>query len=477
LKIAGIAVIALLLYLIFLLQLAGFTIRPWDESNYAVNAYEMLQRHEYFVRYFNGGIDYNCKPLLTEWVQMLFVKILGFNELAIRLPSALAGMLTACFVFLFVKKMSSTLWAWCSFFVLVTSLGFVHFHTSRTGDTDAMLTLFLFLSNIYLFYYLYSDNNKNRNIFLYFVFLALAFGTKSIAALLFIPAHIFMVLYKKQAGTALKQKGFYPGLLLFIISGALFLLSWQVRDPNYFRNLLDSDVLRIVSVNDGHKEHFDFYLTNFYNYRFASWAALFILGIVILWQQRKRPKMNLIMVWCITLILSHFMLISFSVTKLEWYDMPLYPYLAIAAGYAIYYLLKRLNYFKTSSIWLPFTMALLFSIPICYAVKQSYENTRPEEDRKKERIADYIFMKRREGFNFNNYCICDNAYIGPYLFYKYKLKEVNQNISIVDTSQIKAPMIVMASNDTIQNYVLKKFDCVVMDSYGNLLILDIKKLK
>ena len=476
-KIAGIAVIALLLYLIFLLQLAGFTIRPWDESNYAVNAYEMLQRHEYFVRYFNGGIDYNCKPLLTEWVQMLCVKILGFNELAVRLPSAMAGMLTACFVFVFVRKISSTLWAWCSFFVLVTSLGFVHFHTARTGDTDAMLTLFLFLSNIYLFYYLYYNDHKNRNIFLYFIFLALAFGTKSMAALLFIPAHIFMVLYKKRTLTVLKQKGFYTGILVLIVSGAFFLLSWQIRDHNYFRNLLDSDVLRFVSINDGHKEPIDFYVTNFYSYRFAGWIAVFVLGIVMLWQQRKKLKLNLIWVWSISLILAHFLILSFSVTKLEWYDMPLYPYLAIVAGYAIYYLLKRLNYFKTASIWLPLTLALIFSIPICYAVKQSYENTRPEEDRKKERIADYIFMKRREGFNFNNYCICDNAYLGPYLFYKYKLKEENQNITIVDTSQIKAPMIVMASNDTIKNYVLKKFDCVVMDSFANLLILDVKKLK
>ena len=146
-KLIGCIVILVLLYAVFLLRLTSFPIRLWDESMYAINAYEMLQRHQYFVPYFNGAVDHmTTKPLLAIWVKMISIKALGYDELAIRLPSALAGMLSACLVFLFVKKNSSTLWAWCSFCVLITSLGFVHFHTARTGEPDSILTLFLLLS-------------------------------------------------------------------------------------------------------------------------------------------------------------------------------------------------------------------------------------------------------------------------------------------------------------------------------------------
>lgn len=477
-KIISVIVCGTLLYLVFLFRLDSFSIRPWDESTFAVNVYEMLHGHHYLVPYFNGSIDnLTTKPLLSRWIQMLFVSLLGYNELAIRLPSAIAGILTACFLFSFIKKNCSVLWAWCSFVVLITSIGFVHFHTARTGDSDAILTLFLFLSNIYFYYFIQTDENKNSNIILYFLFFGLAFGAKSLAALLFIPAHIFIILYQKKFKAVLSLKGFYTGVLVFLGLAAFFILSRQIHDPNYINNVINNDASRLLSVIDLHKEPFDFYFNNFYNYRFSCWVAIFVLGAVLLWRQGQEANGKAIFIWCISLLSVYLCIISYSVTKLEWYDMPLYPYMAIIAGYALYYCLQHLPGVNPAKAATPFLITLVFSVPLYYSIKQSHDNDRKPGDRKLERIEDYIFEKSRQGFNFDNYTICDNGYIGPLLFYKYKLQDKGQQIKLADTSAIQAPTMLIATNDSIKNYVLQKFNCTVADSYNELVVLNVKSRK
>lgn len=434
----------------------------------------MLQRHQYFVPYFNGAVDHiTTKPLLAIWVKMISIKALGYDELAIRLPSALAGMLSACLVFLFVKKNSSTLWAWCSFCVLITSLGFVHFHTARTGEPDSILTLFLLLSNICFYNYLNYQEHKDRNITLYFLFLALAFGTKSMAALLFIPAHVFMIIYKKNTFNILKQKGFYIGLFLFALLGAFFILSRQINDPAYISSIINNDVSRLVKVNDTHNEPFDFYFNNFYNYRFSCWVMVFLLGIFLLLRQKNKLKLNTISLWCFSLIVSFLFIISFSTTKLEWYDMPLYPYLAIVTGYAMYYLVKRSTYFGSANIMQPFMVLLLFSIPLYFAIKQSYNNDINLIDRRHDGIVDYVFNKNNDGVSLDQYTICDTWYLDQYLFYKYKLNDQGQHINIVDTNSIVPLSKVIVKDGAIKKYIQNKFMYTVIDSAGEVTVFNI----
>src|SRR3989344_4807003 len=98
-------ILTLLLYFVFFQHLDSFHIRNWDESMFAVNAYEMIQNNNYIVPYYKNLPDmWNSKPPLQLWVQIFFIKLLGYNELAIRLPSALAGSLSALILFFTIKK-------------------------------------------------------------------------------------------------------------------------------------------------------------------------------------------------------------------------------------------------------------------------------------------------------------------------------------------------------------------------------------
>ena len=70
--------------------------------------------------------------------------MIGVNETAIRLPSAFAALFTGLLLLWFFLKYRRDFWAgFSAVLVLVTTQGYVDFHAARTGDCDALLTLFM----------------------------------------------------------------------------------------------------------------------------------------------------------------------------------------------------------------------------------------------------------------------------------------------------------------------------------------------
>ena len=97
------------------------------------------------------------------------MKIIGVNELAIRLPSAFAALFT-CFTLLFfsIRYIKSFWFGFIAVIILITSNGYIGDHSSRTGDYDALLTLFITLSS--LFFYIYIEYKKEKHLYLFFIF-------------------------------------------------------------------------------------------------------------------------------------------------------------------------------------------------------------------------------------------------------------------------------------------------------------------
>jgi 4-amino-4-deoxy-L-arabinose transferase-like glycosyltransferase len=137
------------------LHLGKLPIRIWDEARLAMNAYEMAENGNLLVTHFEGKPDmWNTKPPLMIWLQAGFIKILGFNEMALRLPAAIAGFFTCMMMVYFsVRYWKNYIPGMIASLVLVTANGYVHIHASRTGDYDAPLARFttVFLLAIFIF--------------------------------------------------------------------------------------------------------------------------------------------------------------------------------------------------------------------------------------------------------------------------------------------------------------------------------------
>src|SRR5690606_19100197 len=135
------------LFALLLFPLFGFldtlSIRQWDVSRIAINTLEMHLNNNFIVTYFRGEPDMcNTKPPLLIWMQLFWVKIIGPQELAFRLPSALASLFLCGFITYFSVKQLKSYWLGLfTSIVLVTTHGYVTIHGTRTGDYESLLIL------------------------------------------------------------------------------------------------------------------------------------------------------------------------------------------------------------------------------------------------------------------------------------------------------------------------------------------------
>src|SRR5690606_20171172 len=112
------------------------------------------------------------KPPLQIWLMALSIKIFGANELALRLPSAIAGLITCYFMYWFLaSKFKKPVAGVLSAAILLVSYTYVRLHGVRTGDYDGLLTLF---TTIFLFYYyLYLQKEQSRHLLIAMIALTL----------------------------------------------------------------------------------------------------------------------------------------------------------------------------------------------------------------------------------------------------------------------------------------------------------------
>lgn len=85
----------LLPLVLFLLNLGGAPLFDVDEGAFSEATREMFVRHDFLSTWLNGDPRFD-KPILIYWCQAVFMWLLGPNEWAFRLPSALAAS-TWCF--------------------------------------------------------------------------------------------------------------------------------------------------------------------------------------------------------------------------------------------------------------------------------------------------------------------------------------------------------------------------------------------
>lgn len=463
------AVLAATLYFIFFQHLDSFHIRDWDESMFAVNAYEMSHNHRFIVPYYKNLPDlWNSKPPMQLWLQVFFIKVIGFNELAVRLPSALASSLSALVLFRFFQKRLSLTFALSVFFVFVSCKGISTFHSGRTGDSDALLSFFI-LCYLIEFYKWIIEGNKS-SVITFFSFLTLAFHTKSIAALLFIPAMIFLIVYFKKTGWVLSNKWFYTGIVGFLALAGGYVLLREQHNPGYINYVLHNDFGRINTTIESHEEPFDFYLNRLFEGRFF-WIALVVPGAIAMFLNTK-TKAGFI--YLISLFACYFAIVSYSKTKLEWYDLPLFPILSIFSAFAIYQLLLKISSTEKSHYALLF---MVFILPVYFSCRSSYKSEIDPAQKKLEALTEYAFKHSKDG-SLNNTVFLVKDYDRSVFFYKYKLNEKGQDFKVSrSATDLNVNSFVIVADDSLKKEVMSKYQFAISDSIQSAWKIEIKGIK
>lgn len=458
------------LYFVFFQHLDSFHIRNWDESLFAVNAYEMLNNGNFIVPYYKDSPDlWNSKPPMQIWSQIIFIKAIGFNELAIRLPSAIASSFSALLLFYFFKTRFNKTIAILVFLVFITSFGVATFHTGRTGDSDALLSFFLLYSCFYFYKWIFEK--KEISIFYFLLFLSFAFLTKSIAALLFLPAFFITILMTKKTAGLLKSTWFYFGFFLFTVTCGGYLLLRELGNTGYISYFLNNDIGRVSKIIESHDEPFDFYLNNLFEYRFL-WLILCLPGAMLLW--KKSSDKNMI-VFLLSLILCYFIIISSSTTKLEWYDLPIMPFLSILSAFCLYTIINNqlIAGIKNKSI----LIGLIFLLPLYYSFRSSYKSEIKPAEKKLEILTEYAF-KNKKNDQLNGTTFITSVFDRPLFFYKYYLNTRSKDFEITNTiDSIKVNDIVIVSDDSLQETIKNRYVFSILDSMKNVQRIQITGVK
>lgn len=334
-------------------ELGRNPIQLWDESRTAVNAAEMDHTGNWLVTQFKGEPDtWNTKPPLLIWLQTLCLRLFGYSEWSIRLPSTLAALGTVTLLYWFAARtLKLPLAGLLGSLVLVTSTGFVRIHVARTGDYDALLVFWLTLATVSCYRYL--EYQQPRALYWLAVAITAAVFTKSVAGLIGLPAFVLYALLRGRLGWLLSQPRVYFVALGSIGCVAAYVLMREQAAPGYWEAVLFNDLggrffglqpsnPNLANGMEGLKGPWDVYLTSLATSLFLPWvlavppAWLTILYFGSRLVRRAGGLLGLFAIWWL-------LLISVSATKTSWYDAPIYPMLALLVGLGMALLLEKVH--------------------------------------------------------------------------------------------------------------------------------------
>lgn len=478
----------LFLFLLLYMPIFGFLdtlpIRIWDEARRSINALEMSQNHNFIVTHFEGNPDmWGTKPPLLIWAQVFFIKLIGFNELAIRMPSAIAAFLTCSLLMVFaLRYFKSYLFGIIAVLVLITTPGYVSDHVSRTGDFDALLTFFTTLGSI--FFFIYTENNKAKYIYGFFLAIALGVLTKGVAALFFIPAWFIYALIRKKILPLLTNKHFYFALAAFLTITVGFYLLREMQNPGYFDAVRENELGgRYLGALEGHENDFWFYFKALKTLQFPSWYiwASFAVLISVFHKDKKISRLSLF----ISLLSFVFLVvISNSKTMILWYDAQIFPLLALLTAlfiHQIFLLLQNAPYLNQNLRFniIPYLfLVILFFYPYQKTVSSAYKPKEKESEKEFYAISHFMKDAVNGKHQIDGFDLVYKGYNAHLDFYVIRLEQKGIHVNIIeDFKSLQPGDQIIVPDASLREKILKQYQTEIISEQENgVLLLKILEL-
>ena len=258
-KISKIILVLIILFAAFLrfYRLADYPALNADEAAIGYNAYSLIQtgKDEHsnsWPIHFQSFNDY--KPGLYFYLVLPFVKVLGLNELAVRIPGAALGVATVLIVFFLAKELfkGEILALVAAFFLAISPW---HIHFSRGGWEVNAATFFITVG-----VWLFLKALKNSKYFAFSI-LSFAFSLYTYhAARVVVPllGLGFLILYRKKISKNLRALTIALLLGLVLLAPLAKDLTASVSISRVAGVGLFADPGPLERINEQRGEHADF---------------------------------------------------------------------------------------------------------------------------------------------------------------------------------------------------------------------------
>lgn len=250
--------VAVALYLGLFLKLGDFPLFDVDEGAFSEATREMLERGDFVSTWLNGAPRFD-KPILTYWLQAASAAAFGFNEFALRLPSALAGTAWVVALVAFTRRVTNSATGCAAGFMAATTLGVTLI--GRGATADALLNLFLALSMFDLYRYLVTGLVRyRRRVWLWMAIGVLAKGPVA----LLIPGAVSLIVFalrgrmRAWARALLDPAGW---LIMLAVAGPWYWLEYQRRGQAFIDGFfVHHNIERFAQPLQGHDGWLFYYL-------------------------------------------------------------------------------------------------------------------------------------------------------------------------------------------------------------------------
>ena len=350
-------------WIAFLWHLGTTGLVDETEPLFAEAARQMTVTGNWVTPYFNEATRFD-KPPLIYWLIAIGYKIIGVNEWAVRLPSALSAIALIILGFYTLKhfgfanlnqanfsdsKKQQQLWlsAWLGSSLIGLNLQTIIW--GRTGVSDMLLSGCIG-SALFCFFWGYVSEKKltystifeeqlqlpNKWYLGFYILIGLAVLTKGPVGIVLPGLIIFcFLLYVGQFWSVIKElKLFWGSIIFFLITVPWYVLVTLENGQAYINSFFGyHNVERFTSVVNGHAAPWYFYFIIVLTF-FAPWSVYLPLSIMRSrwWQYnywRKQPRQYHLKIFAFWWFICIFIFFTISITKLPSYVLPLIPAAAI----------------------------------------------------------------------------------------------------------------------------------------------------
>jgi 4-amino-4-deoxy-L-arabinose transferase-like glycosyltransferase len=265
-------------------RLGGIPLAEPDEGRNAEVAREMMASGAWLVPTL-AGLPYLDKPAFFFRSVAVSYSLLGVNEAAARLPSALSSFATLAMLFAFCRRRYGETTA--SLAVIAAATAPLFFAFSRLVIMDAMLGTFVCAS---IFAAVLAEEADGRTRRLWYLGSAAAAGFATLVkgpVGFLVPGLVVTVFHLVERRRGALRRCFHPlHLLLFLAVVLPWFVSLGIRQPGFFYyGLVEESFHRFTTGSFNRSEPFWFYLPVVFAGLFP-WSLLLPEAAVVAWKRR-----------------------------------------------------------------------------------------------------------------------------------------------------------------------------------------------
>lgn len=314
--------LTLVAIVLFTVNLGSVPLRDWDEGTRGLIAKEIWNTGNW-LHPTAFGQPYLLKPPLMDWLIALCYRLGGVTEVMTRLPGAIATALGVPFLYLLGRE----LWVNRSTAVLSATVYLTLLPVVRHGRL-AMLDGMVMTGLIFSLWCLCRSQKQS----LYGLGVGLGLGWIAMTkGLLVLPLGLILGIFilSDRRWSIFKNPYLWLGLGL----GLLPILIWYLAQIQFYGDRFmavhfqGQGFDRLTETVENHHQPIYYYLLEIAKYS-LPWLLFFPFALNHLYQNRSKSDSRLIVAG----IAFYLPLISLMGTKLPWYVMPIYPFLALSIG-------------------------------------------------------------------------------------------------------------------------------------------------